>query len=68
MKNDNQNTKAGLTFDEAVQVWLLRWQGWIQSAIAQKFMVNQGRVNEVLKEVKHLGSKAAAMAMRDKAA
>lgn len=68
MKNDNQNTKAGLTFEEAVQVWLLHWKGWIQSAIAQRHLVNQGRVNEVLKERKHIGSKIVAETLRDKAA
>ncbi len=54
-------TKASLTAEEAVQVWLLRWSGMIQSVIAQRFGVNQGRVNEVLKEKKHLGSKAVAL-------
>lgn len=68
MQHGNQNTKASLTFDEAVQVWLLREQGWIQSTIAQKFLVNQGRVNEVLKEVKHVGSKVVAEGLRGKAA
>lgn len=61
-------TKAGLSFDEAVRVWHMHWQGMIQSAIAQTYGTNQGRVNEVLKQRKHVGSKEVAMSERDKAA
>jgi predicted XRE-type DNA-binding protein len=68
MMNDNQKQKGSLTFDEAVQTWLMHWEGLIQSAIAHHFKVNQGRVNEVLKEVKHNGSKSAAMIAKGNAA
>lgn len=57
-----------LTFDEAVQVWLLYWDGHFQNRIAAMFDTNSGRVNDVVKERKHLGSKAEAMRRRSSAA
>jgi len=57
-----------LTFDEAVDVWLKRWDGWIQSRIAAHFDTNQGRVCEVLKEELHPGSRAEAARRRGRAA
>jgi hypothetical protein len=45
-----------LTFDDAVEVWLLHWQGEYQHRIAASFDVNPGRVNEVLKGTRHPGS------------
>lgn len=57
-----------LTFDEAVDVWLKHWDGWIQSRIAADYDTNQGRVNEVLKEKRHIGSRAEAMRLRGRAA
>jgi hypothetical protein len=53
-----------LTYDDAVRIWLLHWDGEIQSRIAFSFDTNQGRVNEVLKERKFVGSKADAMRRR----
>jgi len=53
-----------LTYDEAVQIWLLHWEGHFQNRIAAMFDTNSGRVNDVLKERKHLGSKADAMKRR----
>jgi len=50
-----------LTFDDAVQVWLRYWSGEYQDRIAASYDVNQGRVNEVLKERRHPGSKQAAL-------
>ena len=32
------------TIDEAVDVWLKRWHGWIQSRIAAHYDINQGRI------------------------
>ncbi|MDQ6438141.1 hypothetical protein RB623_29155 [Mesorhizobium sp. LHD-90] len=49
-----------LTFDDAVQVWKLRRQGWFQHRIAARFDVNPGRISDVLKERKHPGSRAVA--------
>ena len=53
--------KAYLTFPEAVQVWQHRWEGEFQHHIAAYFGVNPARVNEVLKERTHLGSREAAL-------
>jgi hypothetical protein len=53
-------TTYRLTFDDAIDVWLRYWAGEFQHDIAAAYGVNQGRVNEVLKEHTHLGSKAAA--------
>jgi hypothetical protein len=53
-----------LTYDDAVDVWLRHWAGEYQHDIAAAYGVNQGRVNEVLKEKRHLGSKATAAKKR----
>jgi hypothetical protein len=50
-----------LTFEEAVQVWLLYWQGHFQNRIAAMFDTNPSRVNDVIKERKHAGSKVEAL-------
>jgi len=36
-----------LTKEDAVQVWFMLWDGWLQSRIAAYFDVNSGRVSEV---------------------
>lgn len=57
----NQNEPPyRLTFDDAVEVWRRHWAGEYQHHIAASFGVNPGRVNDVLKYRKHLGSEAAA--------
>ncbi len=53
-----------LTFDDAVDVWLRYWSGEFQHKIAAYYGVNQGRVNEVLKERLHQGSKQVAASKR----
>ena len=53
-----------LTYDDAVQVWMLYWQGHFQNRIAAMFDTNPGRINEILKERRHVGSKADAMKRR----
>lgn len=53
-----------LTFDDAVQVWLRHFDGEFQNRIAAVFDVNQGRINEVIKERTHVGSKVAALSRR----
>lgn len=53
-----------LTFEEAIQVWLRYWTGEFQDRIAASFDVNPGRVNEVVKGHKHLGSREAALTLR----
>ncbi len=50
-----------LTFADAIEVWLMHWGGTHQHNIAAHFGVNSGRVNDVIKERKHLGSRGAAM-------
>ncbi|RKE93520.1 hypothetical protein C8N30_2577 [Sulfitobacter guttiformis] len=51
-----------LTFDDAVEVWRRYLKGEFQNRIAAFFDVNQGRVNEVLKGKRHVGSEAIARA------
>jgi hypothetical protein len=61
--NDNTYPKAKpyrLTFEDAVLVWLRHWNGEFQHNIAASYAVNPGRINEVLKERTHYGSKAEA--------
>jgi hypothetical protein len=53
-----------LTFDEAVDVWLRHWAGEYQHHIAAAYGVNSDRINEVLKERTHIGSKQAAAQKR----
>lgn len=49
-----------LTFEDATQVWLMRWAGMYQHDIAAHFGVNQGRICEILRGETHPGSEAAA--------
>lgn len=49
-----------LSFDDAVEVWKRHFLGESQHHIAQAFGVNQGRINEILKEKRHIGSRAVA--------
>jgi predicted XRE-type DNA-binding protein len=60
-------TTYRLTYDDAVDVWLRHWAGEFQHEIAAAYGVNQGRVNEVLKEHLHDGSKKTAAAKRSAA-
>ncbi|SMD09665.1 hypothetical protein [Rhizobium sp. RU36D] len=62
--NDNDKPSRVLTFDDAVQIWLRNWTGEFQNRIAASFDVNPGRVNEVLKERKFIGSREAALQKR----
>jgi predicted XRE-type DNA-binding protein len=57
-------TTYRLTFQDAIMVWLLEWEGVHQHHIAARFGVNPGRVNEVLKGHKHQGSREAALSAR----
>ncbi|WP_336055222.1 hypothetical protein [Nitratireductor sp. CH_MIT9313-5] len=36
-----------LTFEDAVEVHRMLWEGWLQSRIAAHFDVNPGRISEV---------------------
>lgn len=53
-----------MKFDDAVQVWLRHWGGEYQNRIAASFDVNPGRINEILREKTHRGSKATALRLR----
>lgn len=64
MTEQTRRTVRHLTFEEAVQVWPRFWRGEYQDRIAASFDVNPGRVNEVIKLHKHLGSREAAMGLR----
>jgi hypothetical protein len=70
MLNDNIPTPKPyrLTREDAVNVWLLHWNGTYQHKIAAAYGVNPGRVNDVLKERAHYGSKADAAAKLTSAA
>lgn len=57
-----------LTFEDAVLVWMMSWQGEIQSRIAAHFDVNGGRICEVLKEQTHRGSRTEALSRFKKSA
>lgn len=49
-----------LTFEDAILIWRVHWNGELQSRIAARFDVNQGRISEVLSGKLHSGSEAAA--------
>ena len=49
-----------LTFDDAALVWMRHWNGEFQHRIAASYDVNPGRVNDIIKERKHFGSRVEA--------
>lgn len=57
-----------LTYEDAIQVWILAWDNWYQHRIAAHFDVNQGRVSEVLNHKRHAGSYEDALKRRGRAA
>lgn len=64
MSNDNLPIAKPyrLTYEDAINVWLLHWNGTYQHTIAAAYGVNPGRVNDVLKERIHCGSRIDAAA------
>jgi hypothetical protein len=64
MRIDYRKPSYKLTFDDAVEIWRRFWRGEFQNRIAADFDVNPGRVNDVLKERAHKGSRTSAMASR----
>ena len=62
--NDNGKPSYVLTFDDAVEIWLRSWNGEFQNRIAASYDVNPGRVNDVLKERKYVGSREVAFERR----
>jgi len=59
--NDMKPSTYQLPFDDAVDIWVRHWNGEFQHRIAANYDVNSGRVNEVLKESRHIGSRQAAL-------
>jgi len=53
-----------LTFNDAVDIWLRHWADEYQHMIAASYDVSQGRVNDVVNERVHIGSKAVAATKR----
>lgn len=45
-----------LNYTDAENVWRMSRMGFYQFQIASAYHVNQGRINEVLKRKKHIGS------------
>lgn len=64
MTNENLCHNPSLTFEQAIEVWLLHWEGLYQHQIAARLFTNPGRINDVLKERKHIGSREAALSGR----
>lgn len=62
--NDNERPSYTLTFDDAVDIWLRYWDGEFQNRIAAAYDVNPGRVNDVVKGRKHVGSREVALKKR----
>ncbi|MGX9117892.1 hypothetical protein ACWTU6_14595 [Mesorhizobium sp. BHbsci] len=58
------NPTYKLTFDDAVEIWLRHSNGDYQHHIAADYWVNPGRINDVLKGRKHLGSEKIAAEKR----
>jgi hypothetical protein len=65
---DNIPRKTKFTFEEAVDVWLRRWSGQFIHEIAAAYIINWGRVSDVLNEATHVGSKQVAEARFNKSA
>jgi predicted XRE-type DNA-binding protein len=61
MAKNNRQPSYRLTFQDAVKIWNLYQDGMFQNRIAALFDVNPGRVNEVIKEKRFVGSRQIAM-------
>lgn len=60
VSNIREHKSRKLTFDDAVQVWIMTWKQEYKHKIASKFDVNVGRVYDVYNEKLHPGSKTVA--------
>jgi hypothetical protein len=66
---DNNPRKTKFTFEEAVDVWLRHWSGQFQHEIAAAaYVINSGRVSDVLNEVTYVGSRDEAVRRRGQTA
>lgn len=61
---DPRKPSRRLTLQDAVEVWLCRWQGHLQHHIAASLGVNQGRISEVLTGKLFPEAREAAMRLR----
>jgi hypothetical protein len=66
--DNNKVPSRKLSFEDAVQIWVRHWNGEFQNRIAASYDVNPGRVNEILKERIHVGSKHIAFSLAAKKA
>ena len=57
VQDNHPPRKTKFTFEEAVDVWLRRWAGQFHHEIAAAYVINWGRVSDVLNEVTHVGSR-----------
>ena len=48
------------TFEQAIDVWMRRFNGQFQHEIAAAYVINVRAVNHVLKEKTHIGSRQVA--------
>lgn len=64
MTNESLRHNPSITFEQAIEVWQLHWEGLYQHQIAARLFTNPGRINDVLKERKHIGSREAALSGR----
>lgn len=53
-----------LSYNDAVNVWLRYWAGEFQHHIAASYGVNPGRISEILKRRKYIGSELEATLKR----
>lgn len=52
-----------LTFTQAIHVWIMHWKGEQQQDIAARLGTNQLRVDAVLNERQHVGSRERAQSL-----
>jgi hypothetical protein len=65
---DNTPRKTKFTFEEAVDVWLRHLAGQFQHEIAAAYVINSGRVSDVLNQMTHVGSKQEAARRHERTA
>ena len=59
--SDPTKPSRRLTLQDAIEIWMRRWQGHLQHHIAAALGVNQGRVSEVLSGERFPEARDAAM-------
>jgi predicted XRE-type DNA-binding protein len=61
---DPKKPSRRLTLQDAIEVWLRRWQGHLQHRIAAHFGCNQGRISEILTGKRHPKARDEALRLR----